>query len=242
MRFVDSNKYGATSERQISEFEKLIKIRLPGQYRSYLLSHNGAVPNKTTYDFDDTSSNIHCMYGLNGGPEYQELTSCLHVFEGRIANGYVAIGSDGLGNQICIGLRGNARGGIYFWDHEKEHSVVFKRRNLTKISDSFNEFISSLYEYIDPDETLYEKIVRERNVEALKKILFNGFDVETILKHNRTLIEMCAIAAADDMIVVLHGHGAKCRESILYAKKNAKYFDKHRITVKILNDLYDSGE
>jgi len=51
-------------------------------------------------------------------------------------------------------------------------------RNLTKIASSWTEFISTLFEYIDPDETEWEKIIRTRNVELLKKYTLSNNDFD----------------------------------------------------------------
>jgi len=57
---------------------------------------------------------------------------------------------------------------------------------LTKIASSWTDFLSTLFEYIDPEETEWEKIIRTRNVELLKEYTHsnNDFDERVMQKFN----------------------------------------------------------
>ncbi|MED4816395.1 hypothetical protein [Bacillus atrophaeus] len=52
------------------------------------------------------------------------------------------------GNQICLGIKGEGSGNLYFWDHELTNRV---KDNLL-IADSFEDFIQSLFVEEDSDE------------------------------------------------------------------------------------------
>ena len=54
-RIADSQPSGPTDAKQISAFEKYIGHRLPGEYREFLLTHNGgrAVPDAFLLSIDD---------------------------------------------------------------------------------------------------------------------------------------------------------------------------------------------
>jgi hypothetical protein len=44
------------------------------------------------------------------------------VYRDRIADDVIPIGSDSLGNQVCLGLKGKHKDKIDFWDYELEGS------------------------------------------------------------------------------------------------------------------------
>ncbi|MFT0801061.1 SMI1/KNR4 family protein [Bacillus swezeyi] len=45
------------------------------------------------------------------------------------------------GDQICIAVKGEKKGKIYFWDHELRD----RQQDLFLIADTFNDFIQSLF-------------------------------------------------------------------------------------------------
>lgn len=64
---------------------------------------------------------------------------------------------DPFGNAICLGISGNERGKVYFWDHEMEPDDDWDGRletagNVQLIADSFTEFVAGLAP--NDDETM----------------------------------------------------------------------------------------
>lgn len=56
----------------------------------------------------------------------------------------LAIADDGGGNLICLAVKGENRGRIYYWDHEEaeqEQGTAPTFQFLQPIADSFDEFI-----------------------------------------------------------------------------------------------------
>jgi hypothetical protein len=57
---------------------------------------------------------------------------------------------DPFGNAICLGIRGEHRGRVYFWDHEREpdadewNGEVQTAGNLQLLADSFTDFVAGL--------------------------------------------------------------------------------------------------
>ena len=113
-------------EADVAAFENRLPALLPTDYREFLLRTNGGeiafnvnlstAIASTGYDgFTGPAS----VFGINGEDSLMENRD---VYAGRIPSELLMIASDWLGNGICIGLVGNSRGKVYFWDHELEGS------------------------------------------------------------------------------------------------------------------------
>ncbi|MBM4075935.1 MAG: SMI1/KNR4 family protein [Planctomycetes bacterium] len=72
------------------------------------------------------------------------------MFRKRIPRGFICIGCDPGGNQICICLKGVKRGSVFFWDHEDEmdeddwDGTLNEAENVTRLAVSFSEFVKGL--------------------------------------------------------------------------------------------------
>ena len=221
----------------IKQFETKLGIVLPSEYRDFLLKFNGGSPSPRNFDLPNEKANpLHLFYGIGTSVKSDDLTEAIKIFKGRIKNSLIPIASDPFGNQICLGVKGRQKGKVYFWDHESE-GLLFKIRSLTLIADSFEKFIDGIYEYNDPNESLIEKIVRLGSKSGLESLLDSGYDIESVDEYDRTIIEICAIAAQNELIEYLFSRGASLRSSLEIAEKNAQFFDTHRSTVKLINEL-----
>ncbi len=82
--------------------------------------------------------------------EINTLGSYRVCYETRIPRDLLWIMDDPFGNAICLGLRGECRGKIYFWDHKHEPAVgkwdgeVDTAENVTLIAASFTDFVNGL--------------------------------------------------------------------------------------------------
>lgn len=74
----------------------------------------------------------------------------LSWYKERMPDHLIPIAFDPFGNLVCLSIRRNDRGAVYFWDHEGEALVVGAKQpyygNLSLVADSFNEFLNSLTE------------------------------------------------------------------------------------------------
>jgi hypothetical protein len=68
------------------------------------------------------------------------------TYDGRIHPTLLPIGSDAGDNQICLGIKGDVRGKVYFWDHQGETipGGPMATNNTFLIANSFEEFVMSL--------------------------------------------------------------------------------------------------
>lgn len=242
MKTVDSNKYGILDDKRLILFERKIGARLPEEYRQFLIEHNGGKPSPCDFKISETEGedSLHHFYGLHSGPSYLNLEQAYKNHKGRVPTTMIPFADDPAGNAICIGIGGNDTGKIFFWDHElevEEDDNEPSCQNITEISNSFSGFLNALFEWVDPDESSIEKIIRENNLSALAELLDSGYDVETTNEYGRTIMEDAAIAANNDMVRLLLERGAKVRNALDLAKQNAVFFEQHKSTVLLINEF-----
>ena len=234
MKVVNSNKYGELKLGVLEEFEQNLGTRLPHDYREFLIKHNGGKPTPNAYDIPNNgSSGLHHSYGLHEH-NHADLREIKKTYCNRISDDLLPIFDDAFGNEICIGIGKENYNKVFFWMHDKP----LGEDNFVKISDSFSEFLNKLYEYINQDETDIDKLFREKNLEGFKTLINSGYNIETLDKYNRNLLENAAIKAFNELILFLYKQGAKPRNSLELAKQNAEFFDTHKETVNLLKKLY----
>jgi hypothetical protein len=243
MRIENSNKYGRLDEKKLLKFEADIHGRLPEDFRAFLLEHNGGkpIPFSFTISKELGIDSIHHMLGLHNGPKYFRLDKSWKAYRNRMPTTIVPFADDPCGNALCIGISGNEEGNIFFWDHEKEGNENEQPfyGNIKKISDSFNQFLNGLFEWVDPNESQIDTIMRKNDMVGLNKLLDSGYNIETTNGYNRTLIEEASINGNSEMIIELHKRGAKERDSISIANNNAEFFEEHKGIVTLLKKLYN---
>jgi hypothetical protein len=146
--------YSPTDMEQIVNFEQQINARLPQEYVQFLLQYNGGAPKKDVYKMLEVNENsnedetISLFYTL--AEDYNHnLFSKFNTFLGRMPKELIPIAIDPFGNQICLAVKGENYGKVYFWNHDWEHDEGEEPtyRNISLISNSFQEFVDKLYEY-----------------------------------------------------------------------------------------------
>lgn len=142
------NKYNTKLKiDEINIFENDIGIKLPKDYISFLLEFNGGKPMLNNCQV--IISDVNWIYGMFNEPEWASLYNAMYTFVGRIPGWYIPIARDSGGNQYLMSLYEGNYGVIAFWKHEFElmtgdASQYFD--NMTKVSDSFSEFLENLKE------------------------------------------------------------------------------------------------
>jgi hypothetical protein len=236
-----SNRFGSLSSRTLLEFERKHSLRLPEDYRRFLLEHNGGDPHPTnTIDFEEsgrsTSSDVQFIYGIHGGEYWASLEWHLECYEGRIIEDGLPIAGDSFGNQYVLVTRGERAGQVYFWDHERETDPP-GYANMSYVAASFTEFTEKLYEYVAPGEFEPDRILRQNDLGGLRRLLDSGYDVERTDEYGRTLIENAAIKNRPEIIQMLSDHGAQLRNALGYAGRNAEFFEAYKASVDLLERL-----
>lgn len=140
---------------QLDAFEAHVGHRLPDDYRRFLIACNGGYVGVRSFWFEGLSpdgrevgTGVHHIGGLRQ-ESYYSLFWNRECYEGRIPDALIWIMDDPSGNAICLGVSGEHRGRIYFWDHEDEPDDDWDGRvetagNVELLANSFAEFVTGV--------------------------------------------------------------------------------------------------
>lgn len=149
-----TSKHGGCSEQQIQELEQTTGISLPSEYKEFLLSFGTLgfhdqeiafypVKSPALYVEGGTEIPIVNFYGLEHDEDDISVLSAR--YKGRLPDEMMPIAECPGGDQLSIGLKNEASGRIYYWNHNKEKMQVNLQGEmwaaLTLISYTFNEFM-----------------------------------------------------------------------------------------------------
>lgn len=157
MEFAEEELIKPATIEKIEEFEKKENIKLPDDYKNFLLKHNNrSYPIKSrikTMGIDNhmIDESIEFFYDLSEGIDY-ELSKQKYFYEDRMPRSVLPIANLVGDNQICIRIEGEDKGSILYWEreYELEYYHFNVKENLAKISNNFDEFILMLL--TDPDD------------------------------------------------------------------------------------------
>lgn len=137
------NSLETAIESTLAEFEKKIGARFPEDFREFFIKSNRIEHSLSTFKIsaEQGDSRVHEIYK-------SDLENEWNVFKNRIPQTMIPFASDPFGNQLCIGVTGDEKGKVYFWDHELEGEEDEQPyyKNVYKIAESFQDFLSGLYE------------------------------------------------------------------------------------------------
>ncbi|MFY2561720.1 SMI1/KNR4 family protein [Corallococcus terminator] len=132
------------SDEEVQLFEAQHGIKLPRQFRDFLLVTNGRMPERDLFQIDGFQENphgrIHVFFGLNDPVESCNLDWNLRVFEGRIPGWLLPIATTEGSDKICLATSGGDEGGIYYWDAHAPSGT----NSAYLLADDFGTFVSSL--------------------------------------------------------------------------------------------------
>lgn len=135
------------TDSELSAFEESIGARLPDEYRRFLLATNGGrtADDHVRFRVADGEGNLNELYALS------DIARSRKVLGDRLPEDLIPIGYDGVGDKICLAVRGDHSGEVWFFDtmNERPESANprvewSKRRDMTKLASSFGEFMASL--------------------------------------------------------------------------------------------------
>jgi len=138
----------AADEARIAAFEARLGHRLPDDYRAFLLQYNGGRPAQRGFQFTrrpDTHvrAAIHWFLSLHDG-EASNLEQTAYTLRERIPPDTLAIANDPSGGYVLLGLHGESRGKVYFWDPERAVAGRPDGSNIDLVADSLDSFLSRL--------------------------------------------------------------------------------------------------
>lgn len=147
------NFHGPLEESVLEGFESKWNIKFPKEYRNFLLEYNGGIPYPASFSLikkttliDSLISEIRNFMAIstnwqNSKLDYGSNMDWLYsVYRNRfdMPKHMLPIAIADLG-VVCISINEKDYGKIYFWETESEQFQL--------ISNSFKEFLESLYEY-----------------------------------------------------------------------------------------------
>jgi hypothetical protein len=138
------------SPDQLDRIERSLNLRLPAEYRSFLLRANGGVPAPWHFHYiaiDEDEGTRRRQRGkvarfYPAGPAAWPLT----FYQSNVPLGFpdwllpIAVVEDALeGGMLCIGVKGEQQGRIYYWPEQE-----IGEDTIHRVADSFNAFLALL--------------------------------------------------------------------------------------------------
>jgi cell wall assembly regulator SMI1 len=149
-------------ENDIAEFETEFDLKLPTQYRNFLLKYNGGRVNPGSFDFVEHGHPSRSV--LNYFASLDQLYKTMHfLMEPRNPTSYfgilpnlLPIAYDPGGNSLCISLSGDNEGQIFFEAHDVPEGL-----NISFVASDFDAFLDSFYEsrYEPPKLSLWRRLL-----------------------------------------------------------------------------------
>lgn len=158
-----------TTETDVSAFEEKHGLKLPRQYRDFLLKTNGGKPENTYSESPDDRTApiikgalIDSFLGL--GRDGHDLDECIDVYTGRLPKHFIPIAGDQGGDLVILATGGKHEGKVYVWEHEEEYDIGFAKpddasdyyENVYLLGSGFNEFFESLQPQSVLDDQKYD--------------------------------------------------------------------------------------
>lgn len=145
---------GSLDPKLLSEFEEEFNVKLPEQYREFMIKYNGGRVDPNIFDLDviDDATVLNELYELKT-EKGLDLYSVNDLHEDYFSDEFIAIGDDPGGSDICIGVKGDVRGKVYFFDRESDYEeydeegeeILIDEKIMYLLSDTFYGFLDSLY-------------------------------------------------------------------------------------------------
>src|SRR5690625_1089796 len=131
----------------IKDFEQENNIRLTTNYKDFLLKWNGGYIEPHLFYISDKQG-VSAMNIFNGIGDFDDsLDEYIDILDYRLPEGFIPIGDDSNGNQVCLGTLQPHYDHIYFWDHENESDLDEPdMSNMYFLASNIWEFLDSLYE------------------------------------------------------------------------------------------------
>jgi cell wall assembly regulator SMI1 len=154
VRIVDSG--AQLAESTLSDFEEQFNIKLPCDYKAFMLENNGGMPEGNwgfSFVETDTAQNtdsiiqfFEVLYAEETGEVDDLKAGYVALLESeQIPPTLMPIADDPFGNIIFLGVAGDDSGRVYFGNHELEDPetgfIV-----MSAIADSFSSFIDGCFE------------------------------------------------------------------------------------------------
>jgi len=137
-------------EKEVVKLEAMLGIRLPADYKVFLLEFGGAwlgssieFPIKQLEEGEVIGvEEFYGFYQPNeiGRRQPGDLFFRIEMYQKRMPSNLLPIAGAFYGNQVCVCFKGDSKGRIFYWDHEK---LPNEDDRLLLVAESFDLFIRS---------------------------------------------------------------------------------------------------
>lgn len=148
---MDIKGFGKGNLENIEKIERFLKIKLPDDYKNFLVEYNGAVIEDAYIYVDDLKQKM--MMGLIYGVDTKKASDILKInkeFKDDILKNSILIGTDAGEGWILLICDGK-NDGIWYYDHSYFFEQSTDDLNTYFICNTFSEFIK-LLETASPEE------------------------------------------------------------------------------------------
>ncbi len=164
-RWISKRKAGVEDIRSL---ETNIGSRFPKDYRGFLSNVNGGGLNYNRVNSIDEEgeTRLDVLYGILNDHSVNCIIENNKIYAGRIPMGFISIGRDLGGNQLCLELDDGA---IFLWDHEKESQP----NSCVSVASSFNDLMTIrliLENRVPISEHPLEAAIRLGNLPIVKQV------------------------------------------------------------------------
>lgn len=159
---------------EIELIEKEYDIVLPDDYKDFLQEYGGTYFTRDGSFLSEHNRKSYCAMFFGLMDNMNSLKENIEDYLGRVPSSIIPFADADGGNKLCIGVKENTFGKIYFWNHEQEleaYRMLHPNKkyptideywdNLELVANSFTEFMLSY----NIEEEASEKI--SSNVEAV---------------------------------------------------------------------------
>lgn len=135
-------------ESVIAVLEGFLGLKIPNDYRDFLLEGNGQWQGGKDFDIPEQgSTSLNYFFPLVSRNLTDNLPYKMKLYRGRVPEEMLPIASDSGGSLLLLSLKGKDRGAIFFWDHEMEAEDEDEQpyyENIKILSRNFDDFLKSL--------------------------------------------------------------------------------------------------
>lgn len=144
MRTEIENKGPQINSSDIDEIELDIGVKLPKEYRDFLLSNNGGQPWPDVIDITSLSNSpvdVSVILGISREVKSSNLAWAMGTYSDFVRSGHLPVALDSGGNLYVLHLRDEGYGSVSYVDLSDDKAISYY------VADSFETFLNKLREF-----------------------------------------------------------------------------------------------
>jgi hypothetical protein len=136
------------SNEDIDSLERKLGVTLPADYKAFLRKNNGGRPNPPFFPIEGLENNpygaIQVFLGDRSHISSNNIEWNSKTLSKRMPEHLFPIARTGMGDILCLSLRGSDKDAVYFWDHRNEQ-IPPSYDNLHLVAETFSKFLDSIH-------------------------------------------------------------------------------------------------